>query len=217
MNKKAILFDLDGTVIDSKLGIFNALKYTFGRLNIEIPADEFLNQFIGPSIGASFIRLYGYSVEQANEAVSIYREYYATKGLYEYTLYDGIKDLIEDLYDAGFKVGLATKKPEPFAKRILEHADLSDKFHMICGSDPKETHDSKAHIVKRCAMELTHDNIADAIMVGDTKYDIIGSNEAGVESIGVVYGYGTREEFVEYNATHITDTMIDLHKLLLGE
>lgn len=216
MDKQAVLFDLDGTVIDSKEGIFNALYYTFDKLGMKHPQVEIMNKFIGPSIGSSFMTQFSFTPEDADNAVSIYREYYSTKGVFECTLYDGISELVSELKAANIKVGLATKKPESFAKIIMKNFQLDSIFDSICGSDLVEKHDSKAHIIKHCATLLSSKaDLNDVVMVGDTKYDIIGSHEAKVDSIGVLYGYGTRDELIKYNATYIVKTMSDLRKLLL--
>lgn len=216
MEKNVILFDLDGTVIDSKQGIFNALYYTFDKLGM--PRGEKLDRFIGPSIGASFMKIYGFNVEQAHNAVAIYREYYSTKGILECSLYDGIIELVLALKKDGKRVGIATKKPAEFTLSILKNLKVDQHFDAICGSDLSETHDSKAHIIKKGALLLSQKiDLSDVVMVGDTKYDIIGSNDAGVNSIGILYGYGTREELTEHGATWICENMEQLSRLLLNK
>lgn len=214
MNKNIILFDLDGTVIDSKLGIFNSIDYLFHKLNMPIPDESVKRRFIGPSIGASLRGIFGFSEKEAEDGVAIYREYYSTTGIMEFELYAGIAEHIRDLKVCGKTVGMATKKPEMFATRIIESVKLP--FDLVCGSEPNDHDESKAHIIKRASVALSKDaNFNDVVMIGDSQYDIVGSNEVGVDSIGVMYGYGTREEFVENNATWICDSVADLSKLLL--
>lgn len=213
MNNKLytrVMFDLDGTVIDSKQGIFNGLYYAFERYKITPPDETFMAQFIGPSIAASFINLMGFTPEKAEEATACYREYYSTKGIFECSLYDGIVGLCASLQARGVEVALATKKPEPYAVNILNNLNISRYFDSICGSDPTEIHDSKAHIIARAA----GNNKDSALMVGDSRYDIIGSNEAGIDSVGVKYGFGAPNDFVDYPPTYIAETMDDLAALL---
>lgn len=214
-NKQYILFDLDGTLIDSKRGIFSAIYYTFERLGLHEDDESVLNSFIGPSIGASFRRQYGFSDLQANEAVEIYREYYSEKGVHEYTLYDGIEDLLIKLKAAGKTLGVATKKPDNYAKLIIEELGFNQYFDIVCGSTLTETHDSKAHIIKGCAEQLGASSFQEVVMIGDTKYDCSGSNEAGVDCIGVLYGYGCEYELKEHGATAIAKDMTALTALLV--
>lgn len=214
-NKKYILFDLDGTLIDSKRGIFSAIYYTFERLGLREDDETVLNSFIGPSIGASFRRQYGFSEIQANEAVEIYREYYSEKGVHEYVLYDGIESLLIKLKADGKTLGVATKKPDNYAKLIIKELGFNQYFDLVCGSTLTETHDSKAHIIKECAEQLGACSFDEVVMIGDTKYDCLGANEAGVDCIGVLYGYGCEDELRKHGATEIAVDMTDLTKLLM--
>lgn len=213
-DKKAIMFDLDGTVIDSKEGIFNAIHYTFNKLGMKEEDESVLNKFIGPSIGASFMRLYGFSEEDANNAVKIYREYYGSKGVLECKPYEGLEQLLIKLKAEGKKLGIATKKPDMYAQQIITNLGFDKYFDVVCGSHPSENHDSKAHIIEQCVAILCGDK-DNAIMIGDTKYDVIGSNEAKVDCIGVLYGYGSLKELQAENATAIAEDMNGLTELLI--
>ena len=212
--KQVILFDLDGTVIDSKPGIFNAIAYTLDRLGMKEDDLSVLNKFIGPSIGASFKDIYGFDEQGALDAVEIYREYYSTKGILECKPYTGIEQLFKALKRDGKRIGLATKKPEPFAKSIVENLEFNKYFDFVCGSGLDETHDSKAHIIARCASQLSPDNNSNVVMIGDTKYDAIGANNAGVDCIGVLYGYGCEQELRDEGIIAIAKDMHALHTLL---
>lgn len=214
MNKNIILFDLDGTVIDSKEGIFNAIDYTFHKLNMPIPPNSVKQLFIGPSIGASLKSLFGFSQSQAESAVAIYREFYSTIGVFQFELYDGIAELVTELKSLGNKVAIATKKPEIFAKVIIESTCLP--FDIVFGSQLDDHNEGKAHIIKRAANVFCTDcNYSTAVMIGDSKYDIIGAAEANVDSIAVQYGYGSNQELIEHNPTWICSSVDDLRDLLL--
>lgn len=189
-HKNVVLFDLDGTVINSKEGIFNSIYYVFEKLSIKENDITKLNKFIGPSIASSFKTLYNMTEEQAVYAVNIYREYYKEKGVYECHAYDGLEDLLIKLKKQNKKIGIATKKPEPYAVLALEKLNLVKYFDLICGSSFDETNDDKSHIISRCANQLSNGNLSSVVHIGDTHYDIIGAKKANVDSIGVLYGFG---------------------------
>jgi len=213
-SKSIILFDLDGTVIDSQEGIFNALHYTFKKLNIKQEnADEFI-KFIGPSIGSTFQTLYGMSAEQASFATKIYREYYSTKGLLECSLYDDMEKLLDMLKKQGKKLAIATKKPELFAKQIITNLKLDKYFTAVCGTDLNEASETKTHIIKSAMQKLGATNNADVLMVGDTKYDAIGAVEAGVDCVGVLHGFGSSDELFEHGCIAVAKDSAELIKML---
>lgn len=211
--KTCVLFDLDGTVIDSKGGIFKSIDYTLEKLNLEPTDENMKSRFIGPSIGASMIREYGMDEQQAQQAVDIYREYYSTKGVLDFELYEGIAELIKTLKAQGKKVAIATKKPEHFAKIIIESVDFSDCIDIVTGSSLTELSESKGHIINRAATALT-DDMSNVVHIGDTRYDYEGAKEFNIDCIGVLYGYGVAEEFD--SGCVIAPTVKDLSKLLLG-
>lgn len=212
--KQVILFDLDGTVIDSKEGIFNSIYYVFKKLSMKEDDSSVLNKFIGPSIASSFRNLYGMSDEDANHAVDIYREYYKSKGIMECSVYDGLEALLIKLKQQNKKIGLATKKPEQFAIEIMEKCNLIQYFDYICGSSLDETNDDKSHIIARCAEELSNGNLDTVVHIGDTYYDVIGAKQANVECIGVLYGFGSKEELVSEGAHAIAKDMNELTQIL---
>lgn len=196
----AVLFDLDGTIIDSGPGITNSVSYTLSKYGIPIPDRSVLYRFIGPPLSESFEKYFGFSHEEAIKAVDVYREYYSVKGVYENTLYDGIEELITELYRNGLRVILATSKPEIFAKKILNSFSLDKYFSTVCGSELDGRRIDKFEVIEEA---LRREHITDkssVIMVGDRFHDIHGAKRASVLSVGVTYGYGSRDELEEaYN------------------
>lgn len=212
-DKKAILFDLDGTVINSTEGIFNALYYMFDKLDIKLETSDGLTRFMGPSIAATLRTHYGFEAAAADAAVSIYREYYSVKGLYECVAYEGIPALLKTLKAQGKQIGLATKKPELFSVKIIESLGLSDYFDVICGASLSDNGNSKKEIIERAIAALGSSK-EDTVMVGDTEYDIVGANEAEIASIGVLYGFGEEESIACHNPTLIVTDVAALSKIL---
>lgn len=199
-NYDVILFDLDGTLTDSAPGILNSVRYACRKLGLPIPGEETLRRFLGPPLIASFRELMGLDAADADRAVSAFREYFPTKGLFENEVYPGVPALLADLKAAGKTVILATSKPEAFARRIMEHFDLAQYCDFICGATLDETRTDKTGLV----------------MVGDREHDVLGAKKNGLPCIGAVYGYGTAGELTAAGAAALADTVDELHKLLLG-
>lgn len=214
-NYKYILFDLDGTITDSALGITNSVKYALKKSGAEIPPYETLCKFIGPPLSDGFRDICGFETERAKAAVKYYREYYETKGLFENEVYIGIPELLKRLQKAGKTVILATSKPEKFAKMILEHFNLSRYFDFAAGATLDETRNKKDEVI---AYALSQCNITDksgAIMVGDRHHDIDGAKKNGISCVGVLYGFGDREELENAGADYIAEDINALNKILL--
>ena len=218
-HKQYILFDLDGTVIDSIQGILNGLKYAYNKLDLGNPDDEFLKQFVGPSVAATFKRLYNLSDEEAGRYMDIFREYYSTKGLHECKIYDGIEELIINLKAQGKKVAIATKKPEVFALQIAKNLGLDSLFDAVCGSDHDDVTPEKGYVLLKAMRLLGATDNDEVLMIGDTKYDCIGAQIAEVDCLGVLYGYGISEDFEPYGdvVVGIAKDVAELDNLLLNK
>ena len=212
---KYILFDLDGTITDSALGITNSVKYALNKLNAPIPPYETLCKFIGPPLLDGFRDICGFDAEKAQEAVKLYREYYESTGLYENAVYDGIPEFLRTLKEKGKTVILATSKPEKFARLILEHFNLIQYFDYAAGATIDETRNKKDAVI---AYALKECNITDkslAVMVGDRHHDIFGAKQNGISCVGVLYGFGNREELESAGADYIAENIDELYKILL--
>lgn len=201
-----ILFDLDGTLTDSGPGITNSVEYALNKYNIKVNDRSELFRFIGPPLIDSFQMFYGFSAEEALEITHVYREYYSVKGIFENEVYEGIEDLLRKLNEAGKRVIVATSKPEPFARKILDHFSLSQYFEYIAGSNMDETRCAKSEVIEYALESCSVSDLSKVIMIGDREHDVIGAKKIGTESIGVLWGYGSREELQNAGADYIVKT-----------
>ncbi|WP_074389761.1 HAD family hydrolase [Streptococcus suis] len=211
---QTILFDLDGTLTDSGQGILNSVAYTLEKMGIEEPDTANLNRFIGPPLYESFSRFYQLSPEDTQSAVDAFRVYFKEKGMFENQLYPGIIPLLEELRTAGKTLVIATSKPEIFAKQILEHFGIAHYFDVIAGASLDSSRISKADVIGYAINQLEafpkH-----AVMIGDREHDIEGARMHQLPAIGVLYGYGNKQEFEKAGATMIVETVQDLKRVLL--
>ena len=209
MMYNTVLFDLDGTLTDPGIGITNSVIYALGKLGITVEDRTLLYKFIGPPLNQSFMEFYGFDREKAEEAVAYYREYYKEKGIFENRVYEGIPELLECLKEEGKILLIATSKPEPFARQIAEHFGLAEYFDIIAGSDFEGVRDTKGKVIAY-ALEQCRNRTQAAVMVGDRFHDIEGAKENHIDSIGVLFGYGTKEELEQAGADHIAECPKDI-------
>ena len=208
------LFDLDGTLTDPAEGITNSVMYALKKWGIEVGAREELFCFIGPPLSASFKKYYGFSESDALKCVEYYREYFRDNGIFENKVYDGISELLQKLKTDGKIIILATSKPEKFAKRILEHFDLSKYFDYVAGASMNESRNKKEDIIRYALSMANVTDLSRAVMIGDREQDIMGAKINSLDSIGVLYGYGDREELEGAGATYIVDGVNDILKVV---
>lgn len=208
-----VLFDLDGTLTDPGIGITNSVAYALKKYGIEVEDRKSLYPFIGPPLQDSFMKYYGFSEEKALEAIWCYREYFADKGLFENEVYEGVRELLGKIRQSGRKTVVATSKPEEFAVRILEHFGLLEYFDVVAGASMDEKRNKKGDVI-RYAMEKGGFSDEGTVMIGDREHDIFGAKENGMDSIGVLYGYGDREELEGAGATYIAEGVEDIFPLL---
>lgn len=207
-----ILFDLDGTLTESGIGITRSVAHSLRKFGIEETDQARLDRFVGPPLIDSYVRYYGFSHEQAVLAVEYYREYYAVTGIFENRVYDGVETMLRELNAAGKTCVLATSKPEHYAVQIMEHFGLSRYFSCVAGATMDEKRTNKAEVIAY-ALEKAGAS-GKAIMVGDRRHDIEGAQAHGLPSIGVLYGYGSREELEQAGATYIAATAEDILKFV---
>ena len=211
--KKTILFDLDGTLTDSGEGIINCATLALRHFGLPIPSYADMRTFVGPPLRDSFIR-FGVPADQADEAIRVYRSRYIPTGMFENTPYPGIRELLEALRAEGYTLYVATSKPEEMSVTILEKFDLAKYFHRICGATIDSSRSTKDAVI---AYLLESSGAKeDMVMVGDTKYDILGAKAHGIPAIGVGWGYGKVEEMEEAGAVGIAETMDELIGLIRG-
>lgn len=211
--KKTVLFDLDGTLTDSGEGIINCATLALRHFGLPIPPYEDMRTFVGPPLHDSFVR-FGVPADQTDEAIRVYRSRYIPTGMFENTPYPGIRELLEKLQAEGYTLYVATSKPEEMSVTILNRFDLAKYFHRICGASIDSSRSTKDAVI---AYLLESSGAkADMVMVGDTKYDILGAKTHGIPAIGVGWGYGKVEEMVEAGAVGIAGTMEELVELIHG-
>ena len=211
-NYDFILFDLDGTLTDPGEGITNSVAYALKKYGIVVGDKTTLYKFIGPPLIDSFMKYFGFPRTQATE---FYREYFAVAGIFENRVYPGIEELLKKLHSAGKKLILATSKPEEFAVAILEHFGIAQYFTYIAGSQMDGTRAYKDQVIAYALESAAVPSADSAIMIGDREYDIIGAKKLGMDSIGVLFGYGNREELEAAGATYIADSADDISAVLL--
>ena len=215
MKYKNIIFDLDGTLTDSKPGIVKGVQYALRCYGIEEPDLDKLTFFVGPPLYKSFISYLDCSEEEAKEVVECYREYYAETGLYENALYEGVESLLYSLKEKGFKIILASSKPRIYVKRVLSYFRILRYFDIVEGSelDGKNTVKSEliAHILEKWSLKAD-----ECVMIGDRKYDIEGAKANGMDSIAVGYGYGSEDELSGAEPTHFFSTIEELKNFFLN-
>lgn len=212
---KAVVFDFDGTLCDTGVGVKKSAKYALDAFGIKAPEWEELDFFIGPPLLVTFQERFNQSVTDAEKLVKKYRERYTNIGLYESEFYNGIPQLIKDLKSQGFKLGIASSKPINYVEELLIKADLQTYFDYISAVSFNADCESKQSILERCLNELGVEP-NNAIMVGDRFYDMDGARGAGVDSVGVLWGFGSKFELIESGATYVVDKIQDIESIALG-
>lgn len=216
--KQYLLFDLDGTLTDPKVGICTCVQYALASFGIDEPDLDKLEPFIGPPLKNSFMNFYHLTEEQAESAVEKYRERFSEIGIFENQLYDGIVPMLIALNSQGLHLAVASSKPQVYVERILEHFNIARYFQVVVGSELDGTRVNKDEIVEEALRQLFAEQPVDkkqAYMIGDRRYDAEGARKVGVESVCVTYGYGSMEELKAAKADYIVRSVEELQKFLL--
>lgn len=209
-----ILFDLDGTLTDPGIGITNSVMYALKKFQIEVEDRTTLFKFIGPPLKASFEKYYGFSKEESELALQYYREYFKPKGLYENQVYKGVRELLTELKSRNKTLILATSKPEEYAIEILRHFDLYKYFDFVAGATMDSSRVKKEDVILYALQSYGISDLSSVIMIGDREHDILGAKQVGLDSIGVLYGYGDYEELKGAGATYIAEDTEDILKFI---
>jgi phosphoglycolate phosphatase len=209
--KKAILFDLDGTLTDSGEGIINCAILALEHFGLPVPTREEMRVFVGPPLDQSFIN-HGVPRHRTEEAIRVYRSRYTTIGKFENFPYPGIEALLRRLKDAGCRLFVATSKPEDMSREILEKFGLAPYFEKICGATLDGSRSHKADVIAYLLRQA--DDLENVVMVGDTAFDVIGAKAHGIPTIGVSWGYGKVEDLNAAGAVAIADSMESLFRLI---
>lgn len=218
MNYQYIFFDLDGTITQSDPGIINSVKYALTKMGYEIGEEQKLRKFIGPPLKNSFMQEYGMTEEEAEYGIVCYREYYTEKGIFENSVYDGVIESLEALKKAGKTLVIATSKPEKFAKLIAEHFDFAKYFDLICGATMDEKRVNKDEVISYALdeMHLAEEMQSKVLMIGDRKHDILGGKKNGIDTMGVLFGYGDRAELEAAGADYIVSNALEIAESILS-
>jgi phosphoglycolate phosphatase len=199
-----IYFDLDGTLTDPKLGITRSIQYALSKLDRLAPPEDELTWCIGPPLRASFKKLLG-TDDLADKAVSLYRERFADIGIFENEIYPGIEDTLSVLAKSGRRLFVATSKPSVYAERIIDHFKLKVYFERVFGSELDGRRSDKSDLLGYALQTAGIDPLK-AMMIGDRSHDMIGARNNGMTAVGILYGYGSKEELVEAGAHHVCPT-----------
>lgn len=205
-----LLFDLDGTLTDPGLGITNSVMYALKKFGVEVSDRASLYRFIGPPLMDSFREFFGFSDEDGAQAVRYYREYFSRQGLFENEVYDGVPALLARLKQRGRTLIVASSKPEVYVVEILKHFDLYDYFDLVAGATMDPSRSQKADVIRYALARAGIGDPSSALMIGDRKHDILGARENGLDALGVLFGYGSREELKAAGAAWLAETPAEI-------
>lgn len=210
-----VLFDLDGTLTDAAPGIVNGMRIVFDRFGIDQPDDATMRTHLGPPLAVTWREHYGFTDEQITQALAIYREYYHDVGMFENEVFDGIPQLLKQLRGDGITLATATSKPDFSATRIIEHFGLIEYFTFIGAANLEGTRDSKALVIEHTLEQLEANARTHRIlMVGDRHHDVHGAREHGIDTIGVLWGYGDAQELTEAGTIALVESPAHLAAVL---
>lgn len=216
MNVNVVLLDLDGTITDSAPGIINSIRYALEKHGFDVPEETQLRKFVGPPLKEQFQKVFGLSDVEGEEMVASYREYYGTKGIYENRVYEGIPRMLSRLQEAGIRIMMATSKPEQYARIIAEHFGFAKYFEYIGGACMDGARTDKHEVIEYVLDTCKVTDRDCVVMVGDRSHDIVGAKKAGIHSLGVLYGYGSREELEGNGVEMLAGTPEEAADLLLS-
>lgn len=209
-----IAFDLDGTLTNPERGLIASFKYAHEKMGIEYESLASLKRFIGPPLYEEWQNCYGISADESSKMLLIFREFYEVYGWWDNEVYNGIPELLASLKSRGKRLAVATSKPEHFAKKILRKFGLADYFDFIGGAASDKSRDKKIEVLEYVLENLGHPDRKSVILVGDRKYDAEGARLAGIDSLGVSYGHGSKEELCISGFTLLADSAEQVLNLL---
>ncbi|MBE6821358.1 MAG: HAD family hydrolase [Ruminococcaceae bacterium] len=215
MKYDAVLLDFDGTIADTGEGIYDSVRYAVKAMGFDPLPEEIVHTFIGPPVFSSFKRALNLSDEDSAKAVEKYRESYMQGGIYRLSFYDGMEKLLNDIKKSGIKLAVASSKPENFIVEILRYLKISDLFDFISAPESDRAPESKTALVERAVTVLNVDK-SKTVMIGDRYFDIEGAKEAKVDSIGVTFGFGDRDELINSGADYIADSTEDIRRIIFS-
>ena len=209
---KYLLFDLDGTLTNPAEGITNSVAYALNKFGINVEDKRTLYKFIGPPLVDAFSEYYGFSKEDSEKATAFYRETFRVTGLYQNMVYDGVAEMLEALKSKGKKLVIATSKPEEFTMKILKHFDLLRYFDFVAAATFDATRNSKDKVIAYALENIDIKDKSKVVMIGDRHHDIDGAMDNSIDSVGVLWGFGSREELETAGATYIAESVQEILK-----
>ena len=215
-NYDYILFDLDGTLTDSKPGIVNCIRYALDRHNIPY-TDAILDKMVGPPFRVSMKEFFGLELDQIEELIKDYRGVYEIGGWRDCKVYDGVFEMLDTLKKAGKHLGAATSKPIKFTDIMVDELGLRPYFDYVAGASKDASKEAKSDVINLALDNLGVKDKSKVLMVGDRLYDIVGAKETGVDVAAILWGYGDRDEFEKYGADYIRELPSDIVKLVLNK
>jgi phosphoglycolate phosphatase len=210
-----IFFDLDGTLCDSLTGIQNCIEYTLAQFGIKLTADSDIKKLIGMPLQESLEQFYFHDKDKAWEAVGFFRKHYEINGICQCTLYTGIATLLKTLKEQGANLYILTAKPTPYAKKIAAFHNVDNYFDAILGCELDGSNSEKSFLIDSVLRKMPNRSAQDCVMVGDRKHDVFAGKATGINTIGILYGYGSSEELKNAGADHCFATVEDLKNFLL--
>lgn len=209
-----IFFDLDGVLTDSEEGIINSALYALEKYNIDVNEKSELKKFIGPPLQDSFSTDYGFNEEEIEGVIATFREYYSEKGIFENTLFPNIEEVLKELKNKKKKLVVATSKPEVFTMKILMHFNILKYFEFVSAATLDDSKIRKDLIIKEAISALGIKDLSKVVMVGDRKHDAIGAKNNGIDVIGALWGYGSKEELQKAGATIFAESPLNLLEII---
>ena len=211
---KYILFDLDGTLLNTFPGVSNALRFTFEHYGMPVPDETEMRRYLGPPLCDSFRDFAGFDEEEIPRAIKKFREYYLEKGVYEYEFFEELKPTFDRLRKMGCTLAVATSKLEPAAISMLTHAGIIDEFDFICGAKSDGARTTKTEVLIHVIEHFGITDKSEVLLIGDRNHDVIGAKNIGIDCCGVLCGFGSREEFLESGAKYIIPFVSDIFTIL---
>ena len=208
-NYTTVAFDLDGTLTDPESGLTSGFAYALSKMGVDYGDKKNLRRFIGPPLKAEFMAVYGFDDEKSEECVRLFREYFSVYGWWDNKLYGGVPEMLEEIKKRGKKIILATSKPENFAIKILRLFNIEKYFDFIGGATLDHTRVEKSAVLSY-ALDAVGADREHAILVGDRRFDAEGAKDCGIDSMGVLYGHGSREEIENAGFTYVVDAVSDI-------
>jgi phosphoglycolate phosphatase len=216
MNYKYILFDFDGTLSDSAPGVMASFEASLERMGAAPPGRDILIRFVGPPLTETFTEYFGFSGEKLKEVLVFFREHYASAGIEQQKMFDGVPQTLERLRGGGKILAVATSKREDIAAQVCESYGIADYFAVIGGSVEGDGRNEKNEVIEHVLAQLGASDRSQVLMVGDRRYDVEGANLCGIDCMGVLHGYGDRQELLKAGAKYIAEDLRDAaDKILL--